>query len=123
PGRLPQSQVSPGRDEPLHAPPGADARRATGKRGRAVSRSLDEAGGRRGARHLVLGSTSPYRRQLLERFALPFTVAAPHVDESPLPGELAIDLVQRLARMKADAVARRHTDSLVIGSDQLALCG
>lgn len=88
-----------------------------------MSRSLDEAGGRRGARHLVLGSTSPYRRQLLERFALPFTVAAPHVDESPLPGELAIDLVQRLARMKADAVARRHTDSLVIGSDQLALCG
>jgi septum formation protein len=72
---------------------------------------------------LVLASTSPYRRQLLERLGLPFTVAAPNVDEEPLPGESAVDLVQRLARAKAEAVARRHTNSLVIGSDQLALCG
>jgi septum formation protein len=72
---------------------------------------------------LVLASTSSYRRQLLDRFGLPFTVAGPNVDESPLPGESAVDLVRRLARSKAEAVAQRHTRSLVIGSDQLALCG
>ena len=72
---------------------------------------------------LVLASTSSYRRQLLDRFGLPFTVAGPNVDESPLPGESAVDLVRRLARSKAEAVAQRHTKSLVIGSDQLALCG
>ena len=72
---------------------------------------------------LVLASTSTYRRQLLERLGIPFTVAASNVDEEPLPGESAVDLVQRLARAKAEAVARRHTNSLVIGSDQLALCG
>jgi septum formation protein len=72
---------------------------------------------------LVLASTSTYRRQLLERLGIPFTVAASNVDEEPLPGESAVDLVQRLARTKAEAVARRHTNSLIIGSDQLALCG
>lgn len=72
---------------------------------------------------LVLASTSQYRRQLLERLGLPFTVAGPNVDESPLPGESAIDLVHRLARSKADAIAQRHPKSLIIGSDQLALCG
>jgi septum formation protein len=72
---------------------------------------------------LVLASTSSYRRQLLERLGIPFTVAASNVDESPLPGESAVDLVHRLARSKADAVAQRSRGSLVIGSDQLALCG
>jgi len=72
---------------------------------------------------LVLASTSTYRRQLLERLGIPFTVAASNVDEEPLPGETAVDLVQRLARAKAEAVARRHTNSLIVGSDQLALCG
>lgn len=72
---------------------------------------------------LVLASTSSYRRQLLDRFGIPFTVAGPNVDESPLPGESAVDLVQRLARSKAEAVAQRHPKSLIIGSDQLALCG
>lgn len=72
---------------------------------------------------LVLGSTSAYRRQLLERLGIPFTVAASHVDEEPLPGESAVDLVNRLARAKAEAVASRHPKSLVIGSDQLAVCG
>jgi septum formation protein len=72
---------------------------------------------------LVLASTSTYRRQLLERLGIPFTVAASNVDEEALPGESAVDLVQRLARAKAEAVARRHTNSLIIGSDQLALCG
>lgn len=72
---------------------------------------------------LVLASTSAYRRELLERLGLPFTVAAPHVDETPLPGELPVDLVSRLARAKAEAVAARQMASLVIGSDQLAVCG
>jgi len=72
---------------------------------------------------LILASTSIYRKQLLERLGIPFTVAAPNVDESPLPGESAADLVGRLARTKAEVVARRSTHSLVIGSDQLAMCG
>jgi len=72
---------------------------------------------------LILASTSVYRKQLLERLGIPFTVAAPNVDESPLPGESAADLVGRLARTKAEVVARRSTHSLVIGSDQLAMCG
>ena len=74
-------------------------------------------------RRLILASTSVYRKQLLERLGIPFTVAAPNVDESPLPGESAADLVGRLARTKAEVVARRSTHSLVIGSDQLAMCG
>lgn len=72
---------------------------------------------------LVLGSTSAYRRQLLERIGIPFTVAASNVDEERLPGELPVDLVNRLARAKAEAVAHRNPKSLVIGSDQLAVCG
>jgi septum formation protein len=72
---------------------------------------------------LVLASTSPYRRQLLERFGIRFTVAAPDVDETPLPGETAIDLTNRLARAKAEVIARRHPSSVVIGSDQVALFG
>jgi septum formation protein len=72
---------------------------------------------------LVLASTSPYRRQLLERFGQRFTVAAPDVDESPLPGETPVDLVNRLARAKAEVVARRNPKSIVIGSDQVAVFG
>jgi septum formation protein len=72
---------------------------------------------------LVLASTSQYRRQLLERFGQRFTVAAPAVDETALPGEMPIDLAARLARAKAEAVAHRHPQSIVIGSDQVALFG
>jgi septum formation protein len=72
---------------------------------------------------LVLASTSQYRRQLLERFGIRFTVAAPDVDETPLPGESSIDLTNRLARAKAEIVAHRHPASVVIGSDQVALFG
>lgn len=71
-------------------------------------------------RPLVLGSTSRYRRELLERLRLPFTVAAPHVDETPLPGEAPRDLALRLARAKARAVAAQHPEAVVIGSDQVA---
>ncbi len=71
-------------------------------------------------RPLILGSTSPYRRALLERLQLPFDTAAPHVDETPLPGEAPATLARRLAHAKADAVARRHPQAIVIGSDQVA---
>jgi len=72
---------------------------------------------------LVLASTSPYRRQLLERLGIRFTVAAPDVDETALPGESPIDLANRLARAKAEVIAHRHPASVVIGSDQVALYG
>jgi septum formation protein len=75
------------------------------------------------APRLVLASTSQFRRQLLERLGIHFSVAAPEVDETPQPGETAIDLVNRLARAKAETVARRQLQSLVIGSDQVALQG
>lgn len=71
---------------------------------------------------LVLASTSTYRAALLARLGLPFTTAAPAVDEQALPGESATDLVARLAVAKACAVADRLTEAaLVIGSDQVAL--
>jgi len=69
---------------------------------------------------LVLASTSPYRRSLLERLHVPFEVVAPGVDEAPLPGETPTQLVQRLAIAKAQAVGKTHRDALVIGSDQVA---
>src|SRR6478735_6730962 len=72
------------------------------------------------ARRLVLGSTSVYRRELLTRLQLPFTVEAPHVDETPQPGELPDRLARRLAEAKACAVAQRHPQAIVIGSDQVA---
>ncbi len=71
-------------------------------------------------RSLVLGSTSRYRRELLERLGLPFTVAAPDVDETPLLGEAPRALALRLARAKALAVSRHHPKAVVIGSDQVA---
>ena len=71
-------------------------------------------------RPLVLGSTSVYRRELLQRLHLPFTVAAPAVDETPLPGEPPAQLAQRLALAKAHAVATLHPEAVVIGSDQVA---
>jgi septum formation protein len=72
------------------------------------------------SRALVLGSTSRYRRELLGRLGLPFDVAAPDVDESPLAGERPEPLARRLAVAKARAVARRHPGAIVIGSDQVA---
>ncbi|MFT3762787.1 MAG: Maf family nucleotide pyrophosphatase [Pseudoxanthomonas sp.] len=69
---------------------------------------------------LILASTSRYRRELLERLRLPFHVARPEADETPLAGESAAALAQRLARAKAADVARRQPESWVIGSDQVA---
>ena len=72
------------------------------------------------SRSVVLGSTSRYRRELLERLRIPFTVSAPDVDETPLPGEAPQALARRLALAKARAVAALHPDAVVIGSDQVA---
>ncbi len=71
-------------------------------------------------RPLILGSTSVYRRELLSRLRLPFTVERPEVDETPLPQEKPADLALRLALAKAQAVAARHPSAVVIGSDQVA---
>jgi septum formation protein len=71
-------------------------------------------------RKLVLGSTSPYRRELLARLRLPFEVASPEVDETPQPQESPQALACRLALAKARAVAARFPAAVVIGSDQVA---
>jgi septum formation protein len=71
-------------------------------------------------RKLILGSTSVYRRELLQRLRIPFSVESPDVDETPLPGELPAALAVRLALAKARAVATRFPAAVVIGSDQVA---
>jgi len=70
---------------------------------------------------LILGSTSPFRRELLQRLGIPFETAAPDIDESHLPHETPEDLVERLAIAKARAVAKPFSDALIIGSDQVAV--
>ncbi|TEW54369.1 septum formation inhibitor Maf [Psychromonas sp. RZ22] len=70
---------------------------------------------------LVLASTSPFRKQLLEKLHLDFSTANPQVNEEELPGETAIQLVERLAIAKAQAVVNDFPDSLIIGSDQVCL--
>jgi septum formation protein len=72
------------------------------------------------SRSLVLGSTSRYRRELLARLNVPFEVAAPDVDETPLPDETPLALAQRLALAKAHAVATKFPHAVVVGSDQVA---
>jgi septum formation protein len=67
-----------------------------------------------------LGSTSRYRRELLSRLRIPFTVASPDVDETPHNGESPRNLALRLALAKAHAVAAFHPEAVVIGSDQVA---
>lgn len=70
--------------------------------------------------NLILASSSPYRRELLERLRLPFTVIAPEVDETPLPHEKPNQTALRLAQAKARKIAHSHPDALVIGCDQVA---
>ncbi|MGL4407669.1 nucleoside triphosphate pyrophosphatase [Zoogloea sp.] len=69
---------------------------------------------------IVLASTSVYRRELLQRFGLPFETARPDIDESPLPDESPRATAERLAIEKARAVADQFPDALIIGSDQVA---
>jgi septum formation protein len=72
-------------------------------------------------KRLVLASSSPYRRALLERLGVAFEVAAPHVDERALRGEAPRDTALRLSALKAQAVRGSHRDALIVGSDQVAL--
>jgi MAF protein len=72
---------------------------------------------------IVLASASPYRKALLQRLHLPFEAISPDIDESPLPGESAENLVTRLAQRKAERIAEDRPDALIIGSDQAAVLG
>lgn len=70
--------------------------------------------------NLILASSSPYRRELLEHLQLPFSVIAPDVDETPLPAERPEHTALRLAQDKARKIGASHPDALVIGCDQVA---
>ena len=76
---------------------------------------------------LILGSSSAYRRALLERLGIPFSIISPDIDETPLENEHPTATARRLAREKAQAVATQlrsdQIDSLIIGSDQVAVVG
>jgi len=74
-------------------------------------------------RTLVLASTSPFRKELLERLNIPFETFSPDVDETRRDGESANDLVVRMSEAKARAGAEAFPDALIIGSDQVAVCG
>lgn len=73
------------------------------------------------SRPVILASSSPHRRELLNRFGLKFEAFAPDIDESALKGESASDYVKRLALAKAQAIATRFPHAIVIGSDQAAV--
>ncbi len=70
---------------------------------------------------LILGSTSPFRKALLEKLHINFACDSPDIDETPLLHEAVEDMVVRLAITKAQAISTRHPDSLIIGSDQSAV--
>jgi septum formation protein len=72
---------------------------------------------------LILGSSSPFRKMLLERLMVPFDTANPDIDETPLANETPIALVERLAIAKAKEIAKNNPYALIIGSDQVALHG
>jgi MAF protein len=72
---------------------------------------------------LILASSSPYRRELLSRLALPFECRSPDIDESARPDEAPGALVERLAEAKARALAAEFPRALIIGSDQVAVLG
>lgn len=71
-------------------------------------------------RKLILGSTSPYRRELLQRLRIPFEIAAPDVDETAQPLETPKQMACRLAMAKARVIAAQFPSCVVIGSDQVA---
>ena len=74
------------------------------------------------AMKLILASTSPYRKELLARLNLAFDSVAPEVDETPLADEQPTETACRLALAKAQAVRDRNPHSLIVGSDQVAVC-
>jgi MAF protein len=69
---------------------------------------------------LILASSSPYRKELLDRLAIAYQIAHPNIDETAQPGENAYALVKRLALCKAQAVAEKFNNALIIGCDQVA---
>lgn len=71
--------------------------------------------------NIILGSTSPFRKALLERLSIDFDCDSAEIDEIPLQNEAVEDMVVRLAVEKARAIADRHPDALIIGSDQSAV--
>jgi septum formation protein len=73
-------------------------------------------------KELILASGSPYRRELLARLGLPFSVRSPDIDETPESGESFVQTAQRLACEKAITIAKKFTNAVVIGSDQVAHC-
>ncbi len=70
---------------------------------------------------LILASGSTYRRELLSRLRLPFSMASPDIDETAFPEELPQETALRLAQEKAEAIARQNGEALIIGSDQVAV--
>mgnify|MGYP003366405098 FL=1 len=70
---------------------------------------------------IILASTSPWRRMLLEKLGVPFECAAPTTDETPLADESPRHLVLRLAQEKARSLAQRYPQHLIIGSDQVCV--
>tara|TARA_R110002050_G_scaffold1244_4_gene8603 strand:- start:36857 stop:37447 length:591 start_codon:yes stop_codon:yes gene_type:complete len=70
---------------------------------------------------LILGSSSPFRAEILNKLGLPFIQVSPDVDESSLDGEQPEQLVQRLSEQKAYKIAETHPNALIIGSDQVAI--
>ena len=72
---------------------------------------------------LILGSSSPFRAELLSKLGLPFIIASPGIDERQIDGEAAEQLVTRLSEQKALAVAVQYPNSLIISSDQVAVLG
>ena len=70
---------------------------------------------------LILGSSSPFRKQLLEQLNLTFETSSPNIDETPLENESVEDMVLRLSIAKAREIAKSHPDALIIGSDQSAI--
>ncbi|MDH5357356.1 MAG: Maf-like protein [Gammaproteobacteria bacterium] len=70
---------------------------------------------------LILGSSSPFRAELLTKLGLPFISVSPDIDENPIANEQPEQLVKRLSENKAQAIAIQHPDALIIGSDQVAV--
>ncbi|MCX4191319.1 Maf family protein [Methylophaga sp. OBS1] len=70
---------------------------------------------------LILGSSSPFRAELLNKLGLTFIQVSPDIDETPQSDESPATLVQRLAESKAREIARTHPEALIIGSDQVAV--
>ncbi|MGA1691511.1 MAG: Maf family protein [Sedimenticolaceae bacterium] len=69
---------------------------------------------------LILGSTSPFRAEILQKLCISFDTAAPDINESPLANESPSELVERLSVCKAKKVAETHPAALIVGSDQVA---